>query len=49
VWTSAIHSPADFALGLSAFGLLMFWQWPPLIVVGLSAMAGEFLSRLCPD
>ena len=24
VWTSAIHSPADFGLGLVAFGLLMF-------------------------
>ena len=46
VWTSAIHSPADFALGLVGFGLLMFWQWPPWIVVVLSAAAGEMLARL---
>jgi chromate transporter len=45
VWTSAIHSPADFGLGLVAFGLLMFWKWPPWIVVVLSAAGGEVLSR----
>jgi len=45
VWTSAIHAPADFALGLVGFGLLTFWQWPPWIVVLLSAAAGEILSR----
>ena len=45
VWTSAIHAPADFALGLVGFGLLMFWQWPPWIVVLVSAAAGEILSR----
>lgn len=45
VWTSAIHSPADFTLGLVGFGLLMFWKWPPWIVVLLSAAAGEILSR----
>jgi hypothetical protein len=45
VWTNAIHSPADFALGLIGFGLLMFWHWPPWIVVLLSAAAGEILSR----
>jgi chromate transporter len=45
VWTSAIHSPVDFALGLVGFGLLMFWQWPPWIVVVLSAAAGEILAR----
>ncbi|MBM2805149.1 MAG: chromate transporter [Deltaproteobacteria bacterium] len=46
VWTSAIHSPADFALGLVGFGLLMFWKWPPWTVVVLSAAAGEMLARL---
>jgi chromate transporter len=45
VWTSAIHAPVDLALGLSAFGLLMFWKWPPWAVVGLSAVAGEMLAR----
>jgi len=46
VWTGAIHSSADFALGLVGFGLLMFWRWPPWIVVVLSAAAGEILARL---
>jgi chromate transporter len=45
VWTSAIHTPADFALGLVGFGLLMFWKWPPWIVVVASALAGEILAR----
>ena len=40
VWTSAIHSAGDFALGLAGFGLLMYWKWPPWIVVVLSAAAG---------
>jgi chromate transporter len=45
VWTSAIHSPADFALALSGFGLLMFWKWPPWLVVLLSALIGEVFAR----
>ena len=45
VWTSAIYSPADFGLGLVAFGLLMFWKCPPWLVVVLTAVGGEFLSR----
>jgi len=46
VWTSAIFSPADFGLGLVAFGLLMFWQCPPWLVVVLTALGGEFLARI---
>lgn len=46
VWTSAIHSPADFGLGLIAFGLLMFWKFPPWLVVVLSAAGGEIISRV---
>lgn len=46
VWTSAILAPADFALGLSAFALLMYWKWPPWIVVVVSAAGGELLSRV---
>jgi chromate transporter len=44
VWTSAIHSPADFGLGLIAFGLLMFWKCPPWLVVVLTALGGEVIS-----
>jgi chromate transporter len=46
VWTSAIYSQADFSLGLVAFGLLMFWKFPPWLVVVLSALGGELIKRL---
>jgi chromate transporter len=46
VWTSAIHAPADFGLGLVAFGLLMFWKLPPWLVVILTALGGEMIARL---
>ena len=46
VWTSAIHSPADFGLGLVAFGLLMFWKCPPWLVVVLTAIGGEVIARI---
>jgi len=46
VWTSAIVRPADFALGLSAFALLVFWKVAPWLVVLLSALAGWGLGFL---
>jgi hypothetical protein len=46
VWTSAIQSPADFGLGLVAFGLLMFWKCPPWVVVALTAAGGELIARI---
>jgi chromate transporter len=46
VWTSAIYSPADFGLGLVAFGLLMFWKFPPWLVVVLTALGGEVIARI---
>jgi chromate transporter len=46
VWTSAIGRPADFALGLLAFGLLALWKFPPWLVVILAALGGEALTRL---
>jgi chromate transporter len=46
VWTSAIDSPADFGLGLIAFGLLMFWKWPPWLVVVVTAIGGEIIARV---
>jgi chromate transporter len=39
VWTSAILGPADFALAAAAFLLLVFWKWPPWLVVVLAAAA----------
>lgn len=39
VWTSAIHSPLDFAMATAAFLLLVFWKTPPWLVVILCATA----------
>ncbi len=46
VWSSAIYSPADFGLGLLAFGLLMFWKCPPWLVVVMTALGGEMVARI---
>lgn len=40
VWTSAIHSKADFGLALAAFGLLVYARFSPVVVVLLAALAG---------
>lgn len=40
VWTSAIHSRADFGLALAAFGLLVVGRVSPVVVVLLAALAG---------
>jgi chromate transporter len=44
IWTSAIMRPADFALGLAAFGLLVLWKLPPWLVVALTAVGGQVLA-----
>lgn len=44
VWTSAIHSKADFALALAAYGMLVFGKVSPVFVVGLAALAGALLA-----
>ena len=44
VWTSAILSTTDFALGLAAFTLLVFWKVPPWLVVILTAIGGWTLQ-----
>lgn len=46
VWTSAIKGTPDFALGLAAFALLVFWKTPPWLVVLLSAVAGWGLEHV---
>ena len=46
VWTSAMHAPGDFALGLVDFLLLAFWKWPPWLVVVLSALGSAVFGRL---
>jgi chromate transporter len=44
VWTSAIVNPADFAVGLAAFLLLMVWRVRPWIIVIGGAITGQALS-----
>jgi chromate transporter len=44
VWTSAVQSPADFAVAATGFVLLVVWRAPPLVVVLLSALAGVGLG-----
>lgn len=46
VWISSIQSTKDMALALVAFGLLMYWKWPPLYVVALTAAGGAALALL---
>jgi len=44
VWTSAIHSRADFGLVLAAFVLLAWWKISPVVVVVLSAAGGWLIA-----
>jgi chromate transporter len=46
VITSAISGPADVALALVAYGLLVFWKVPPWLVVVLAALGGVALSSI---
>lgn len=46
VWTSAIVKPRDFALALTAFGLLTIGKLPPWLVVALAALGGAGLAAL---
>ncbi len=45
VWTSAVHSRADFGLALCAFGLLVYGRRSPVLVVALAAVAAWLLAR----
>ena len=40
VWTGAVLRPSDLALALVGFVLLVVWRAPPVLVVGLGALAG---------
>ena len=44
VWTSAIHSRADFGLALAAFGLLVYARLSPVLVVILCGAGGWLLA-----
>jgi chromate transporter len=44
VWTSAIHSSADFAIAAVALLLLVSWKVPPWLVVVLGAIAAAAVA-----
>jgi chromate transporter len=44
VWTKGIGGPADFALALVAFVLLVIWKAPPWLAVLVSAAGGAALG-----
>ncbi|WP_428485827.1 chromate efflux transporter [Rhodopila sp.] len=46
VWTSAVLRPADFALAVLGFVLLVVWRVPPLLVVAIGALGGIGLGIL---
>jgi chromate transporter len=46
VWTSAIFAPADFALGIAAFLLLVMWRVPPWLVVILGALGASVAAGI---
>jgi chromate transporter len=46
VFTSAVRTPADFAVALAGFVLLTAWRSPPLLVVIVSACGGMALALM---
>jgi chromate transporter len=46
VWTSAILSPTDFAIGILAFLLLAVWAVPPWLVVIFGAVAATVVAGI---
>ncbi len=46
VWTSAIHTPQDFAIAIVAFLLIVLWSVPPWLVVVLGALGAVAVEQL---
>ena len=46
VWTSAIFTPADFALGVVSLLLLVMWRVPPWAVVVLGAVGATIIANI---
>lgn len=44
LWTTAILAPADFALAVILFVMLVFWKLPPWVVVAVGAAGGSGLG-----
>jgi chromate transporter len=46
IWTTAVHTPADFSIALLAFALLAVWRLPPWSVVVVTAAIAAAVSAL---
>jgi chromate transporter len=46
VWTSAIRTPADIAIGILAFTMLVAWRASSLAVVGFCILAAVAVALL---
>ncbi|HEY4554229.1 MAG TPA: chromate efflux transporter [Bacillaceae bacterium] len=46
VWTSTVKSTTDFSVALGLFGLLVYWKFPPWLVVLIGAAAGYFIQMI---
>jgi chromate transporter len=44
VWVTSVRTPADFAVALVGFVLLVVWRAPPLLVVAVGAIGGIALA-----
>jgi chromate transporter len=44
VWTSTMHTHADFAVALACFVLLVAWRVAPIFIVTLGALSGLALA-----
>jgi len=46
VWTGAVSAPIDVAVAGGALALLLTGRVPPVLVVALSAVAGQVIATL---
>ncbi len=46
IWTSAITAPVDVAVAAAGLGLLLTGRVPPILVVALSALAGQIIAAV---
>jgi chromate transporter len=46
IWTTAVHTRGDLAVGTLGFVLLVAWRVPPLVVVLTGAGGGLALAAL---
>lgn len=46
IWTSSIHDKIDFALATILFSMLVYWRFPPWVIVLAGAIGGVIISYL---